>query len=301
VTTLFVSVIVGALATPSCGPDEVCSAQDVEALEDASAGAIRVEMLQTKTRLARVSEDLNAQEPEECKDEGEICWVDAECCSSRCLRDAKCAPPLPLKANESAELLSREANEPVEANLSHEAHECKDEGEVCWVDAECCSSRCLRDAKCAPLLPLKANESAEANLSHEAHECKDEGEVCWMDAECCSSRCLADAKCAAPLVLQANESAEAILSHEANRSAELLQANGSLARSFSCKILPCGCPPYKQFWCNEDSANMDDAWCHGSVGNCATCHGLWCAAAMLEASANQTAERLAGVASKSGV
>ena len=44
---------------------------------------------------------------------------------------------------------------------------------------------------------------------------------------------------------------------------------------------------------------MDDAWCHGRVGNCATCHGLWCAAAMLEASANQTVERLAGVASKS--
>ena len=35
------------------------------------------------------------------------------------------------------------------------------------------------------------------------------------------------------------------------------------------------------------------------VGNCATCHGLWCAAALLEARANQTAERLAGVASKS--
>ena len=44
---------------------------------------------------------------------------------------------------------------------------------------------------------------------------------------------------------------------------------------------------------------MDDAWCHGRVGNCATCHGLWCAAAMLEASPNQTAERLPGVASKS--
>ena len=44
---------------------------------------------------------------------------------------------------------------------------------------------------------------------------------------------------------------------------------------------------------------MDDAWCHGRVGNCATCHGLWCAAAMLEASANQNAARLAGVARKS--
>ena len=120
-----------------------------------------------------------------------------------------------------------------------------------------------------------------------------------MDAECCSSRCLREGKCAAPLVLWANRSAEAILSHGANRSAELLQANGSLARSLSCRLLQCGRCPYKRLWCNEDSENMDDAWCHGSVGNCATCHGLWCAAAMLEASANQTAERLAGVASKS--
>jgi len=44
-----------AVREPSCGPDEVCGPQDVEAVEEASMDALRVELLQSRGKLMPAS------------------------------------------------------------------------------------------------------------------------------------------------------------------------------------------------------------------------------------------------------
>jgi len=49
---LFLATLARAAAgEPSCGPEEVCGPQDVEAVEEASVDALRVELLQSRGRL----------------------------------------------------------------------------------------------------------------------------------------------------------------------------------------------------------------------------------------------------------
>merc|ERR1739848_657588 len=118
----------------------------------------------------------------ECREEGEQCWMDSECCSSHCAFTARCgvkigaanrsSQPRPQDANKSAEPLSHEANKSAEllqtnGALAHssdelkaqEAKECREEGEQCWMDSECCSSHCAFTARCGVEIHGAANRS----------------------------------------------------------------------------------------------------------------------------------------------
>ena len=62
---LFLATLARAAAgEPSCGPEEVCGPQDVEAVEEASVDALRVELLQSSGRLLPAGSSPRQEGPE---------------------------------------------------------------------------------------------------------------------------------------------------------------------------------------------------------------------------------------------
>merc|ERR1719259_1509127 len=78
-----------------------------------------------------------------CNAEGVACWINADCCSGRCLVGPhRCGASLTVNG-QLQPLVSMESEVHSENVSSPEAVACKGESEDCWINADCCSGRCL--------------------------------------------------------------------------------------------------------------------------------------------------------------
>jgi len=118
---------------------------------------------------ATANTTFNASQPP-CLGIQEPCWIDIDCCSSRChWRNRRCASAPALSEARAPEvvkteqpsttaevtgeggeqLLQYDATANATVNASQPA--CRGINEACWIDNDCCSARCSRTRRCRPV------------------------------------------------------------------------------------------------------------------------------------------------------